>query len=208
MSANTYMSMVLAQFSPPASLHSMASTMRRSSSGPLNSVACATRYSTAVKMNVGREPTRHARTSEGLSGFFARSAAQSRSNAFARRSDSISGSRHRSSGSRRRTWPREIRGVTCQNVIASNGLGVCQRMGRESLSEIKPRAAAPTGFNAASVSATLTETSTVVTASAEEEDSSLLRWGADIAALRVSLAPRDSHSVSYTHLTLPTILLV
>ena len=102
-SANTYMSMVLAQSSPPASLHSMASTMRRSSSGPLNSVACANRYSTPVKMNVGREPTRHARTSEGLSGFFARSAAQSRSNALARRSDSISGSWHRSSGSRRRT---------------------------------------------------------------------------------------------------------
>jgi hypothetical protein len=43
------------------------------------------------------------------------------------------------------------------------------------------------------VSATFTETSTVATAPAEDEDSSLLRWGADIAARRVPLAPRDSH---------------
>ena len=191
-SAKPYMSMVLAQSAPPCSLHSMASTICRRRSGPLKRVACAMMYSTAVNRNVGRLPTKHAFTRLGFSGFFALSAAQSRSNAFANNSDSISGNRHRSSGSNRRTWPREISGNTCQNVSCSRGFGVCHRRGRESLSEMTPRAAAGSGFFTAAVSPTFTETSTTATASETVEDSSRVRGGADIAVCRVS-AVRDSH---------------
>ena len=61
-------------------------------------------------------------------------------------------------------------------------------MGSMSLSLMMPRAAAPTGFFAASVSATFTETSTTASSLDEEEDSSMLSLEVDIAAGRVHSA--------------------
>ena len=59
-------------------LHSIAFTICCSSTGPLNSDACAIAYRIPVPTNVGLDPFKHARTSYGLSGFRSRSSAQSR----------------------------------------------------------------------------------------------------------------------------------
>ena len=74
-------------------------------------------------MSVGPLPTRHARTSEGLSGRLLRSSAQSLSNLAARSSLSSSGRWHRSSGSSLRMCPMLISGVTCVKNTCCSGLG-------------------------------------------------------------------------------------
>ena len=185
------MSCVLAQLSLPAARHSMASTMRLSKMGPLNSVPCAMAYSTAVKRNTGREPTRHARTRDGLSGCFSRSAAQSRSNASARAALSISGRRHRSSGSSLRTCPREMRGETCENASASRAFGVCHCTGAASLSSLATSFSSfAGGFFSAAVPAGASSRDTSADEATREEESPESKLS---RADGVDIAPRTAH---------------
>mmetsp|Transcript_2923 Transcript_2923/g.7071 ORF Transcript_2923/g.7071 Transcript_2923/m.7071 type:complete len:239 (+) Transcript_2923:1748-2464(+) len=133
-SAYMYISRCLGQSVRPDDWHSMPSTMSRRMMGPVKRLACAMVYNTAVPANVGPEPTRQARASEGLSGFFSSSAAQSLSNCLAKVALSISGRWHRSSGSRRRRCPVEIRGETCEKNSCCRKLGLTHFTGPTYLS--------------------------------------------------------------------------